>query len=322
MCFSTFWSFSMKKTLVALAVLAAGAASAQVTITGGYTFGYASDSFKTAATAASTATGNVGGLYTDGAGLKATATEDLGNGISATASVSAGGFVRGSAVNGEDASLSLSGGFGTVKLTSMESGAGANFGNLSGGYGLDGQVFGGNTTKDRVYYVLPKMGDLAAQVYYTDQSTAAGTAGGGGTQGSSTATATTFAVDYTIGAALVGGSYTVYGNKQATTADSALGLKASYDAGVAKVAIALDKTNGGAADKAVYGLGASFPMGALTLGVGYGNNQNNDNTRGKSKTGTVLGASYALSKTTSVAASYRTLSNNDSSFRVLASKSF
>jgi predicted porin len=312
----------MKKTLVALAVLAAGAASAQVTITGGYTFGYASDSFKSAAVAATDLTGNVAGLYTDGASLKATASEDLGNGLSATASVSVGGLVRAATVGGEDASLTLAGGFGSVKLTSMESGAGANFGNLSGGYGLDGAVFGANTTKDRVYYYLPKMGGLALQASYTDFTHAASTAGAGGTQGSSKQNATSFGADYVVGAALVGGSYTVYGNTG--NSSSALSLKASYDATVVKVAVALDKANtkDNSGEKAVYGLGASVPLGSLTIGLGYGNNQNNNNTRGKAKTGTVLGASYALSKTTSVSASYRTLSNNDSSFRVLASKSF
>ena len=105
----------MKKTLIALAVLTvSGASFAQATITGNYTFGFTSD------------TDNTGlvknGLSTDTAAIQFGASEDLGGGLKASAKVSFGGAARGSMVGGEDAYLQLEGGFGKVKMGSMESG--------------------------------------------------------------------------------------------------------------------------------------------------------------------------------------------------------
>jgi len=137
----------MKKSFAAAAVLAAaGAASAQVTITGNYTFGYEQ------------VTGGNGGLYTDTANVQFTAKEDLGNGLTATAKVTAAGLARsgGGDVAGEDAAVTLAGGFGSVELSSKETGNGTSGAWIAPGYGLDGgNLFGAATPKDRITFKLP-----------------------------------------------------------------------------------------------------------------------------------------------------------------------
>ena len=99
----------MKKTLLALAVVAAsGAAFAQsATLSGSYVFGYQSTKVGGVTTA---------GIGTDTAAIALVATEDLGGGLKATAKVSLGGMMRDGAGTGEDASLVLSGGFGSIDL--------------------------------------------------------------------------------------------------------------------------------------------------------------------------------------------------------------
>ncbi|MEY3782232.1 MAG: hypothetical protein RIS97_410, partial [Pseudomonadota bacterium] len=78
----------MKKTLLALAVVAAsGAAFAQsATLSGSYAFGYQS--------ATSAAGVRTAGIGTDTAAIALVATEDLGGGLKATAKVSLGGMMR------------------------------------------------------------------------------------------------------------------------------------------------------------------------------------------------------------------------------------
>ena len=99
----------MKKTLLALAVVAAsGAAFAQsATLSGSYSFRLPSTKVAGVSTA---------GFGTDTAAIALVATEDLGGGLKATAKVSLGGMMRDGAGTGEDASVSLSGGFGTIDV--------------------------------------------------------------------------------------------------------------------------------------------------------------------------------------------------------------
>ena len=81
----------MKKTLIALAVLAAsGASFAQVTITGNYTAGY-----RVSSGVGATATANgadQGGLGNDTSALTFEAKEDLGGGMAAGAKMSVDGL--------------------------------------------------------------------------------------------------------------------------------------------------------------------------------------------------------------------------------------
>ena len=98
------------------AVAVAGVASAQVTITGKYAFAYQSASVASVKT--------TGGLTTDG-DIVFAANEDLGAGMSIAASSALKLRGRGTGTtDGRDASLKLSGGFGTLMVGSIEAGNG------------------------------------------------------------------------------------------------------------------------------------------------------------------------------------------------------
>jgi predicted porin len=168
----------MKKSLVALAVMAAaGAVSAQsVTLSGEYAFGYkngnAAGSSLATATAPAVAT-KYAGFGTDTAGIKFEATEDLGGGLKAKASVSAGGLARGGSVGGEDAAISLSGGFGAILLTTAESGNGLRQRAEAGApvFNFEGEVFGAASNLDEIRYTSPSFDGFKGYASYTDRGT-------------------------------------------------------------------------------------------------------------------------------------------------------
>jgi predicted porin len=111
-------------------VAVAGAASAQVTLSGKYAFGFVSD--KVSDQAATT------GLQTTDGHFTLTAVEDLGGGLKAIAKAEVLSRGRGTPISGRDASLTLAGGFGTVSMGSAESGNPVNNYFGSDGRGLDG----------------------------------------------------------------------------------------------------------------------------------------------------------------------------------------
>ncbi len=93
----------MKKTLIAVAALAATSAFAQVTITGGYAFG-----LKNTVTGATTAAGSdrtAAGLGIDTAEVKFGASEDLGGGMKVDVSMGLNNIQRGATVGGVDSSF-------------------------------------------------------------------------------------------------------------------------------------------------------------------------------------------------------------------------
>jgi len=308
----------MKKTLVALAVLAAGAASAQVTITGNYTFGYEA------------VTGGNGGLYTDTANAQFAAKEDLGNGLTASAKVTVAGLARAATVGGEDAAVTLAGGFGSVELSTKETGNGTGGAWIAPGYGLDGgNLFGAASPKDRITYKAPAMGAFGFSLAYTDRSNALGvdattgkpaqksTAGAGGTTGTiGGQNYLTAGITYADGPLSLGLSLTSFMSRDLPSAKSqAFTIASAYDAGVAKVALSIDKSD---TDKqAAYALGVSAPLSsAMTVGLNYGRDYTGD-------TGYTVGANYALSKTVNVGVSTKDLGGaGGKAFRVLVGKSF
>jgi hypothetical protein len=332
--FSTLEKLSMKKTLIALAAVAAtGAAFAQssVTLSGAYAAGY--ESSKTAAGVKSA------GFGTDTAAVKMSATEDLGGGLKAAAYVSAGGMVRGSAVGGEDAGLSLSGGFGTVHLRTIEAaGQGITSKASAGapGYDLHGRVFSANANIDQIAYVLPKMGDLTASVNYVDRGTtgaatglAQGTAGAASAQPSMGA-----ALAYKAGPVDAGVDYTSWTRKGATdvtsnTTNNRVRMSGNYNLGMAKVGLGYSKLNRTGANLSTTEtlIGLSAPVGALTVGATYGTSKGTATSSTAKKTGYTLGASYDLSKRTNVGFStfsWKTagVAGSNTGTRVLVAHSF
>jgi len=299
----------MKKTLVAIAVLAsAGAASAQYTLSGGYTFGYKATDVAGAKSA---------GFGNDGASIKLTAVEDLGNGLTATASISAGGLVRSTntatgnvkadkspvvdangnqtyshsgAVDGENANLALAGGFGKVTLATNEGSV-----TLSGWQGpasaFDGKVLSANSVRDSISYELPKFGDFTVTLGYTEDSDAGLGYGIDGADKSFS-----IAAAYASGPLSARASYAAY---KESDNDGAYSIRASYNAGVVTVGGGFAQLNHKSkGERRDFVVGGNIPMGALTLGLNYASRSAFGSDA--SKTGTSLGVSYALSKTMGV----------------------
>ena len=180
----------MKKTLVAMAVMAvAGAASAQATLYGSIDSSIGIASQTTGGT--DTATGNVGLQMGSGSmngsrwGLKAT--EDLGGGMSAMVQVESGfshdtgASAQGGLLFGRQAFIGLSGNFGSVTLgrqyTALDTVWGTydaqEYGHTSAmGYAWGGGVNKGGAAGDvgrvdnMIQYSLPAMGGLSASIQY------------------------------------------------------------------------------------------------------------------------------------------------------------
>ncbi len=314
----------MKKTLLALAVVAAsGAAFAQsATLSGNYTFGYQSNKVAGVKTA---------GFGTDTAAIKLVATEDLGGGLKATAQVSLGGMQRDGAGTGEDARLVLSGGFGSLLLGTVESDDG-----LSRAYagapviGLDGKVHGGNANIDVVGYTSPQLAPgLTVGVSYVDRGTASGTGLAAGTTGAAAAQpSVTGNVQYKAGpidARFDVTSWTRQGGAGVASAANKNRFRVSgnYNLGVAKVGLGYASLKRSTTNVTQLEAGVSAAFGATTVGAVY-EQQKVGTTKAS---GFTVGAQYDLSKRTNVSAGYASWKTSsagakNNSFRVLVGHSF
>ncbi len=315
----------MKKTLLALAVVAAsGAAFAQsATLSGSYAFGYQSTKIAGVKSA---------GLGTDTAAIALVATEDLGGGLKATAKVSLGGMMRDGAGAGEDAFVSLAGGFGTVSMGTVETDDG-----LSRAYagapviGLDGKVHGGNSNIDYISYTSPQfVPGLTAGVSYVDRGTTTGTGLNAGTTGVAAAQPSITA-NLTYGAGPVSARFDVtqwtrknQADVASNTTNNRFRVSGNYNLGVAKIGLGysqLKRTTGITTKQLEAGVSASF--GATTVGAVYEQLQN---TGAAKKSGFTVGAQYNLSKRTNVGAGYAQWKTagkaSDNTFRVLVGHSF
>ena len=315
----------MKKTLLALAVVAAsGTAFAQTaTLSGSFIYGYQSTKVKGVTTA---------GIGTDTAAIALVATEDLGGGLKATAKVSLGNMMRDGAGTGEDAFVSLAGGFGTVSMGAVESDDG-----LSRAYagapviGLDGKVHGANTNIDYVSYTTPQLAPgLTAGVSYVDRGTTVGTGLAAGTTGPAAAQPS-ITGNLTYGAGPISArfdvtSWTRQGAADVTsnTTKNRFRVSGNYNLGMAKVGLgysSLKRTTGISTTQLEAGVSAAF--GATTVGAVF---EQAKTTNAATKSGFTVGAQYNLSKRTNVSAGYATWksagASADTSFRVLVGHSF
>lgn len=308
----------MKKTLVALAVLAAsGASFAQVTITGELAMGYKST---TTAGAASDSTSSGFGVNTSG--IFFNATEDLGGGMKAVANMGVEGLDRSEegtgSLYGTNADLSIVSGFGTFKLAAEEQN-GSLSGTLAavapGWLGQDGKLFAGNSDRDAVSWTMP-VGPVSVAVKHSES--AAGLGEGVGSTGNSGQGNNSISAKYAAGALGAYAAYNLYDNKDGgtfLTLDNKLTLAGSYDLGVAKFGLGYQiakKMKGSTTD--TY-LSFAVPFGALTVGGEWGSSKDDLDgvavaTRADvTRTGMGLGASYALSKRTTVLVGYRAWDN-------------
>ncbi|OGB32947.1 MAG: hypothetical protein A3F78_21670 [Burkholderiales bacterium RIFCSPLOWO2_12_FULL_61_40] len=312
----------MKKTLIALAVLAAsGASFAQVALTGNVTMGYqAQANGKDNVTASSEAAG----FGNDTAEVNFVATEDIGGGYKATAKMSLGGITRAGAAGGQDATLTLATPvgalvLGTVKAADYLGGGLAGVGAYYSGW--NGKVFSDRTVRDTVSYVVP-VGAFTVTATYQEGATTGALGMGFGSNGAGAVTAqslTGLSASYASGALNANGTYLQFASSNtgySATKDQTR-LSGNYDLGVAKLGAGIVVTNknsntAGVANPKVtdVAFGASMPMGAVTLGLNLVSRKLDDslNAVGANISGTANGTSlqfdYALSKRTAVIGNY------------------
>jgi hypothetical protein len=300
----------MKKTLVALAAVAAtGGAFAQAVMTGYIAFGYES--------ATSSANATTSGMGMDDAEINFAISED----IEGVGKLSAGmGFIsggRGDVAYGRDSTIRLTTASGTAVTMGTTKGASYLTGGLAAvgtnyNWDLSGRLFSGRTINDAVSIKIPLMQGVSVSISHAEAKvasywTGSGAAGNGAEQRYNTAS-----LDYASGALVANAGYRAYDNTTASSTSSANTrnrASASYDLGVAKVGVGYESTS------YMYGnsktdslLGVNVPVGGnLSLGAQFAQVSTSGNLSPKSnydRSGYLLGANYNLSKQTYLAAHY------------------
>lgn len=317
----------MKKTLIALAALAAtGATFAQATISGAFGMSWQQDP------AFTTSGGHTQGLRVQDGEIYLTATEDLGGGMSATAR---GGFTmrgRGTAIVDRDGTVTLAG-----PLGSLTAGAVRSCGNLvtvQSGV-VTGTAYSANETQNAIPLDKCSMVDVVAFTAPVGPVMLTGTYGEFGSRIADTsssdagnATGITFTDVqgvYKAGPLMLGANATFFaavGTYKIIDGQVRTRFFGSYDAGVAKLGAGYQIKTGGAADQ--YVASVAVPMGNTTLGLDYtarmaqGTFDNGtsgaaaayalgsarDGDKASSSLG--VGMTYSFSKTTSLNVSYIT----------------
>jgi predicted porin len=304
------------------AVAVAGAASAQVSITGSLGYGWET---KSQGNGPSTK-----GLKVTDGNVKFSATEDLGGGMSVATAMDIQSRGRGTDIAGRDASITLVTGAGGFTLGAVEAGNGIL--GLGGAgaptIGLDGNApatFGPILTlvptSDTTGSVAVSQGtrnegvlDSASNVNIAQYSLPVGNA-----FGISIARIDDTATGEGVNPGNVyGATYAMAGlNAKIDVTQTKLAdrtrISGSYDLGVATIGAGYQtrKPNNATAE-ALLGkgtnkqtiIGVAMPVGALTVGLNYATNKNADdigaNGKGLSNKGTDIGVSYALSKRTAL----------------------
>ena len=314
----------MKKSLIALAVLAAsGATFAQSTVT---IYGLLDANINSTKDGGVTNTRiDSGGIQTSRFGLRGS--EDLGGGLKANFKLESGIRIdtgaspaytnpytgaSSTSVFNRQSWVGVSGGFGEIQLGKMWTpyddlqglGAAAFNANI---FAPAAYVWQSNNYNDRpgnsIYYATPNFGGFSGAVMYS--------LGENKTTTTSAGNITSFRIGYEGGPVAVGLGYqTEKTSGAATTTAKFTQLNGSYDLGVAKLLAAYGnvKDAGGVPKTNEYQIGVDFPVSsALTLSVGYATSKStglkaltpNGSTETKGN-GLGLGALYALSKRTNL----------------------
>lgn len=277
----------MKKTLVALAALAATGAFAQANITGAVGFGYQNT------------TAGAKGLVNTDANLTIAASEDLGGGMKAAAKYALDSDgARGAGASRADASLALTTSVGQFVLANTRSGGNQAAALVAPVNVADG-FFGGQNADvisrqaiDVLAYAVP-VGSVTLAVKYVESSN----------DGSTTpnTTTTVLAGTYASGPLTATLAYNQSAFVVAPVADprtTSYDLSVVYDAGIAKVGLGYDSARRGKANGTDTGAvlaGVSIPMGQLSIGFNYGKRDVANFSQ--------IGINYDLSKRTALNAS-------------------
>jgi Gram-negative porin len=301
----------MKKTLVAVAALAlvSGAfAQSAATVSGKFAFAYTSG--KSGAGVKSSGFG-----VTDG-NITFAASEDLGGGMKAGASMdvrvrgranntlAAGNNAASSSVDGRDAYVYISGGFGEIRGGAVD----AQYQTLIDlAHPLQGAALDscntkfncGDATVDMLQYTSPSMGGLTASLMLADAT------GGGGQQSTAaTRDSVQLGLAYSNGPINAGFEYTSFGLNAAsavTNSKNRYRLSGNYNLGVVTLGAGFGSEKYAAYTQKEYSLGFAAPLGPVTVGLNWVSAKSN----GTTESGWEAVADYALSKRTSVQVSYR-----------------
>lgn len=306
----------MKKTLIALAALAATGAFAQSTVTlyGRMDIGYSATTTTADFAGVSAEVRDNGinnaGMVTNKWGMKGS--EDLGGGMKANFQLEQSMAVDTGAATGftRISTLGLSGNFGTVKLgrdyTPLFNIVGASDVFMTTGASTVTLYGDGVRASDSISYTTPNMGGFNASIMLGRNDT-------GTTLTTATSGMTGLNATYAAGPLMVGLGYgKLESSAGAVNAQTdSTGLVATYNFGVAKLFAGYTraKTQANTAvntytEATETNLGVSVPMGAATLMAGYGRNTQDFTVLGASagQTGNdlVVGVNYDLSKRTAL----------------------
>jgi len=307
----------MKKSLIALAVLAASGASfaqSSVTLYGVADVWIGSMKSEVKGVGERQTYLNSGGAAGSRFGLKGS--EDLGGGLKANFNLEQG-FAMDTGVQGTAGSafnrqswVGFSGGFGEVRLgrttTPMDDVRGASEGvfdtDLSPRAYTAADATGGFTSRpnNTIYYHAPTMGGFSGALSYS--------LGEDKNVNTKTTSTTSMNLTYGAGPVAVQFGYQVETRKALDDAKF-MTLGASYDLGMAKLmatygqARNIKSING--ADAKDWQLGVDFPVSsALTLSASYAKSDKNAKAGDTDGTGYGIGATYALSKRTMIYGGY------------------
>jgi len=300
-------NFSMKKTLIALAaVAAAGSVFAQstVTISGGVSMGV----LKSGAEKAKQKSSVAGVDAVNSNSFIFTATEDLGGGLKATAVIQQRLAATNQDSEGGDIYVNLAGGFGQLRAGKWTFNSNSGFNAFASrtvtNVGTTAQQFTGNDGTDSTStanYVLPNNNIIQ----YTTPSFSGVTVSVArvfdNSEGGVGADANGIKANYAAGPLAVQVARTENVRKTSSTAKkTTTALSASYDLGVAKVfANYFTTKEAGAAKVSGNSLSVAAPVGAFTVKAGI---RNDKDATATAFDRTAVGVDYALSKRTTLIA--------------------
>jgi len=279
----------MKKTLIAVAAaaLSMGAMAQNVTLSGKFAVGYGK---------------SIGGQsnlgVTDG-DVKFSASEDLGGGLKASTAMEV--QVRGrkkdnTTINGRNATIGLSGGFGSITLGAVDAsngivGLGFAGAPVSLATGYDGAILSGGANVDWLNYTTPALiPGLTAKIERIDSITEPSMNALRGTS------ANVLGANYSAGAIAAAADYTDY-----STGQTRIRISGSYNIGIAKLGVGFEDNKKGANTTGTQtAFGVTVPLGAVSAGLIFA--RSDEGTAKKQGWG--VGMNYSLSKRTTFNASY------------------
>ena len=297
-----------------------GGAFAQATMTGALAYGYQQKTISTGVTS--------GGMGLDTSDLYFGISEDIeGVGkLSGGLGISTGGKGAASSGTGNFIQLDL-GSMGSIKMDNVYSnswlGGVASAGSVaysgfSKGDGFSGVgIFSTYGYNEDLVYTLKATDAITVSVTHTEPSTAASYNGiGGGAVGTSYYSSggsgngqryNTYSATFKAGALTIAGGYRTYDGADQSTKNSNYRHRAaaSYDLGVAQIGAGYETnvtTYGDTTTDTVIGLSA--PLGAMTVSATFGQRTTAGGTSDATYSGAIYAAKYALSKRTSLDATY------------------